>query len=62
LPADPGAQGNAAKGAAAGFGKNRVSLQASNIPMLELFRYVAGLANLQVKVERTGLLIVPQKR
>ena len=39
----------------------RVTLQASNIPILELLRYVAGLVDQKVTVEKFGIVVDPIK-
>jgi hypothetical protein len=59
----PGIPGLPADGAAPiQLPATRISLQASHIPMLELLRYVAGLADLQVTVEKFAIVITAQKR
>jgi hypothetical protein len=39
--------------------EKRISLQVTNMPILELLRYIAGLADLQVSIEKFSILIAP---
>jgi hypothetical protein len=58
IPGLPGGVDQAAA-PAQGPGEKRISLEASHIPVLELLRYVAGLSDVEVTVEKFAVVIAP---
>lgn len=59
LPADPAAAPAPMLGGGGGGSNTRITLSLSNVPLIEVIKYITNLANLKYKIEPFSVLILP---